>query len=307
MERPLITVTFVAWMRRELLAKGIESVFALQCHPIEILIVDNSPTDEIYRWLVDTYPQIRCIKTFRPLPLPMVRNILVASALGEYVVFHDDDSRFTEPRGLRMAVAYLQEHPEVACLAFRQGNERGEWNPQYDGASIRPAYNYIACAVMFRRSDYFQAGGYFEEFPLYGEELILSLGFYGLGKQIHYYPHVPIVHEQVMDGRARDPGKRYHIADIIMTPGAMLLRAPGPDVLVWYPLLLLRCVARVMLERRRPIVGLHGLISALAWMPTFLKHRHPIAPSQFRRWVKTRRECQKDTWERIRQRGKAPW
>ena len=59
MERPLVTVTFVAWMRKELLAKGIESVLSLDYYPIEILIMDNSPTDEIYRWLVGTYPQIR--------------------------------------------------------------------------------------------------------------------------------------------------------------------------------------------------------------------------------------------------------
>ena len=307
MERPLVTVTFVAWMRKELLAKGIESVLSLDYYPIEILIMDNSPTDEIYRWLVEAYPQIRCIKTFKPLPLPMARNILVASALGDYVVFHDDDSRFAETSGLGMAVAYLEKHPEVACLAFRQGNERGEWNAQYDGSSICEAYNYIACAVMFRRTDYFQAGGYFEEFPLYGEELILSLGFFGIGKQIHYYPHVPIIHEQIMHGRVKDPGRRYHMADIIMTSGAMLLRAPVPDVLLWYPLVLLRCLARVMVERRRPLVGLRGLISAIVWIPTFLRHRHPIAPRQFRRWVRTRREYQKGTWERIRKSGRAPW
>jgi len=53
----------------------------------------------------------------------------------------------------------------------------------FDGPLICPTYTYIACAVMFRRSDYLAAGGYFERFSLYGEELILSLGFFGLGKK----------------------------------------------------------------------------------------------------------------------------
>jgi glycosyltransferase involved in cell wall biosynthesis len=298
---PLVTITFVAWMRRELLRKGIESALALDYQPIEILIVDNSASDDIYRWIEQAYPTVKSIKTFSPLPLPMVRNMLVASARGKYVVFHDDDSRFAETKGLSLAVEYFERNPHVACLAFRQGNERGEWNPQFDGPSICPTYTYIACAVMFRRSDYLQAGGYFEKFPLYGEELILSLGYFGLGKEIHYYPHVPIIHEQVMQGRWRDPGKRYHLADIVMTPGAMLLKAPLPDICLWYPLLLLWCAVKVAFFQRRPIVALHGLVDALLWMPTFLRERRAIPRSQFHRWTDTRKRYQRSgTCERVR-------
>jgi glycosyltransferase involved in cell wall biosynthesis len=300
---PLVTITFVAWMRRELLRKGIESALALEYQSIEILIVDNSPSDDIYRWIEHAYPNVKSIKTLSPLPLPTVRNMLVASARGKYVVFHDDDSRFAETAGLCSAVEYLERNPHVACLAFRQGNERGNWNPQFDGLSVCPTYTYIACAVMFRRSDYLQAGGYFEGFPLYGEELILSLGYFGLGKEIHYYPCVPIIHEQVMQGRSRDPGKRYHLADIVMTPGAMLLKAPFPDLLFWYPLLLFWCAVKVAFFQRRPIVAIHGLVDAALWLPTFLRQRHAIPRYQFHRWVKTRKEYQRGTRERIRMRS----
>ena len=126
MSQPLVTITFVAWMRQELLRKGIESAIALRYRPIEILVVDNSPSDEIYKWLNQAYPMVKSIKTFAPLPLPMVRNILVASAQGKYVIFHDDDSRFAESGGLCAAVEYIEQNPNVACLALRQGNERGE-------------------------------------------------------------------------------------------------------------------------------------------------------------------------------------
>jgi len=286
-------------MRQELLKKGIESAIALRYRPIEILVLDNSPSDEIYKWLAHTYPMVKTIKTFTPLPLPMARNILVASSHGKYVIFHDDDSRFAETVGLCSAVEYLEENANVACLAFRQGNERGEWNPLFNGTAICQTYNYIACAVMFRRSDYFQAGGYFERFPLYGEELILSLGFFGLGKEIHYYPHVPIIHEQVKAGRAKDPGKTYQLADIVMSPGAMLLRAPVPDVFLWYPWSLLRSAVKVAFLQRRPFVAMHGLFNAARWLPVFLRERRAIPRYQFRRWLKTRRECQRETRKRI--------
>ena len=298
MSQPLISITFVAWMREELLRKGIESALALTYRPIEILVVDNSPSDEIYRWLEKAYPAVKSIKTLAPLPLPMVRNILVATARGKYVIFHDDDSRFAECKGLSSAVEYLEQNQHVACLAFRQGNERGEWNPLFDGPAIRQTYNYIACAVMFRRSDFFLAGGYFERYPLYGEEPILSLGFFGLGKEIHYYPHVPIIHEQVMEGRDKDPGKRYHLAGIVMAPGAMLLRAPAPDVFLWYPLLLLWSTAKVVFKRR-PLVAMHGLLDAMLWIPTFLKERRAIPRSQFRRWISIRHKFHRETRARL--------
>jgi glycosyltransferase involved in cell wall biosynthesis len=298
-----VTITFVTYMRQELLRKGIESALALDYQPIEILIVDNSPTDDIYRWIEHAYPNVKSIKTFSWLPLPVVRNMLVASARGKYVVFHDDDSRFAEATGFSSAVEYLERNPHVASLAFRQGNEKGEWNPLFDGPSVCPTYIYIACAVMFRRSDYLQAGGCFEKFPLYGDELILSLGYFGLGKEIHYYPHVPIIHEQVMQGRCRDPGKRYHLADIVMTPGAMLLKAPLPDLLFWYPLLLLWSALKVAFFQRRPIVAIRGLVDAMVWVPAFLRERRAIPRSQFHRWVNTRMKYQRSVRERIRARN----
>jgi len=301
MDEPLVTITFVAWMRREMLQKGIESALALAYRPIEILVVDNSPSsDEIYRWLGKEYPMVKAIKTFHPLPLPMVRNMLVASARGKYVIFHDDDSRFAERAGLCSAVKYLDQNEHVACLAFRQGNEKGEWNPLFDGPAICQTYNYIACAVMFRRADYFRAGGYFEQFRLYGEEMILSLGFFGLGKEIHYFPYVHVIHEQITQGRDTDPEKQYSLADIVMTPGAMLLKAPVPDVFLWYPLSLLWATSKVFLLKRRPLVALHGLLDAVLWLPALLKGRRAISTREFRRWIRTRHESQRNTQARLR-------
>src|SRR5262249_24153408 len=111
MPQPLVSITFVAWMRQELLQKGIESALALTYPSIEIIVIDNSPSDEIYQWLASAYPMVKSIKTFAPLPLPMVRNILVASAWAKYVIFHDDDSRFSESDSLCSAVEYIEQNP----------------------------------------------------------------------------------------------------------------------------------------------------------------------------------------------------
>jgi glycosyltransferase involved in cell wall biosynthesis len=182
-------------------ASGNESALALSHRPIEILVVDNAPTDEVYRWLEHVYPTVKAIKTFRPLPLPVVRNMLVASARGKHVVFHDDDSRFSETD---------------------------------------------------------------------------------------------------MRGRGSDPGKGYHLADIVMNSGAMLLKAPWPDVLFWYPYYLFRQMLKVIVLRRRPALAFVGLFDAVAWLPSFIRERRSISRRDFRRWRQTRVEYQRGTYERLR-------
>ncbi|WYL93327.1 MAG: glycosyltransferase [Gloeotrichia echinulata IR180] len=180
--KPIVTVTFVGWQRKEALRKGIESTLMQTYENIEILVLDNSPSDEIYRWLLEEYPQVKSIKTAHPIPLPAARNILVASAKGKYVIFHDDDSRFSHPLDVEKAVNYIESHANVACLAFRVGDGNGDVNPQFEADSPTATYNYIACATLFHRLDFANAGWYFEDFWIYGEELVMSMGFFGLGK-----------------------------------------------------------------------------------------------------------------------------
>ena len=230
----------------------------------------------------------------------MVRNLMVASARGKYVVFHDDDSRFAETAGLTGAVGYLETNPQVACLAFRQLDERGPANPQFDGTEICPAYTFIACAVMFRRADYLQAGGYYEKYYLYGEELPLSLGFYGLGKEIHYYPHVPVIHEQVMHGRKKYPRRRLPRRADRDVPGGVFAAGAAAGRVGVVPALAGGDVLKV-LAKRRPFVAIRGAFAALWWFPRFLSERRPISRHDFARWMDTRREYQRGTLRRIRE------
>ncbi len=284
MDTPLVTVTFVGWQRRNALERGIKSALEQDYPAIEVLVLDNSPKDDIHRWLLEAYPQVKSIKTAHPIALPAARNILVATAHGEFVFFHDDDSYFASPRDVSTAVGYAQEHPEAACLAFRVGDGKGDWNPQFDAPSAGPHYTFVACATMFRRTDFSAAGWYFEEFWLYGEERVISLGFYGIGKEIHFLPSVSVVHLPESTGRAKDPGARYHICDIVMVAGAALLKFPFPGVLFWYPTMLLFYFLQVAALRRRPIVALKGLFTALGMIPSFLRHRSPISREHYHRW-----------------------
>ena len=295
---PLVTVTFIAWQRREALRLGIESCL-MQTYPrIEILVVDNSPSDEIHRWLLEAHPQVRAIKTARPIPLPAARNLSVATAAGEYVFFHDDDSRFSKPDDVARAVSYIEEHPRVAAVAFRVGDGAADWNPQFDGPVATPIYTFIACAVMFRRTDFSAAGWYFEDFWLYGEERVISLGFYGLGKEIHLLPEISIIHIPESTGRAKDNAARYWLAEVVMTPGSALLKFPLPHVLWLYPLMLAYYTLLTAVVRRRPFLAVKALFVALFYLPTFLRRRAPLSVAEFERWRAVRDRYQREYLQR---------
>ncbi|HYR57889.1 MAG TPA: glycosyltransferase [Chthoniobacteraceae bacterium] len=286
-------MTFVAWQRREALRLGIESCLVQTYPRIEIIVIDNSPTDEIHRWLFETYPQVRSIKTPRPIALPAARNLSVATAAGEFVFFHDDDSRFSTPDDVRRAVDYIRAHPYVACLAFRVGDGRDEWNPQFDGPAPCPTYTFIACAVMFRRADFRDAGWYFEDFWLYGEERVMALGFFGLGKEIHFLPEVSIIHIPESAGRTKDNAARYWLAEVVMTPGSALLKFPFPAVLWLWPAMLAYYTLLTALVRKRPWLAIRALGIALSHVPIFLRRRSPIPQKEFERWRRVRDEYQR--------------
>ena len=304
MSAPLVTVTFVGWQRRAALERGIKSALDQDYPAIEVLVLDNSPKDDIHRWLLETYPQVKSIKTAQPISLPAARNILVATARGEFVVFHDDDSYFASPRDVSTAVNYAQEHPEAACLAFRVGDGAQDWNPQFDGPVAGKHYTFIACGTLFRRADFAAAGWYFEDFWLYGEERVISLGFFGIGKEIHFLPSVSSIHIQESTGRVNDNGARYHICDIVMVAGAALLKFPFPHVLFWYPALQLFYFLQVAILRHRPIIAIKGLLIALRMLPAFLRHRRPISRENYRRWRVVRSQV---NGEYLRRTGRWKW
>jgi GT2 family glycosyltransferase len=295
---PLVTVTFVAWQRREALRLGIESCLMQDYPRIEIIVIDNSPTDKIHRWLLEAYPQVRSIKTARPIPLPAARNLSVATAAGEFVFFHDDDSRFSTTQDVSRAVAYIAERPSVACLAFRVGDGKDDWNPQFNGPVAVPTYTFIACAVMFRRTDFRDAGWYFEDFWLYGEERVMALGFFGLGKEIHFLPDVSIIHIPESTGRAKDNAARYWLAEVVMTPGSALLKCPLPKVLWLWPMMLAYYTLLTATVRRRPWLALRALCLSASYVPTFLRRRGALPAKEFERWQRVRNQYQREYLQR---------
>jgi glycosyltransferase involved in cell wall biosynthesis len=116
MSEPLVTVIVAAYNGEKFLRETLESVFAQDYEPFEVVFVDDGSEDgtaEIAR----SFP-VRYVHQENQ-GLPAARNAGLALARGEYVAFLDDDD-LLPPTKLAVQARYLSEHPEIGCVLGRQ-------------------------------------------------------------------------------------------------------------------------------------------------------------------------------------------
>jgi O-antigen biosynthesis protein len=87
---PSMTVAVCTRNRAEDLALCLEALVRLDYPDLDIVVVDNAPSDDSTRQLVDRFPQVRYACEPRP-GLDWARNRAVHEARGEIVAYTDDD------------------------------------------------------------------------------------------------------------------------------------------------------------------------------------------------------------------------
>lgn len=96
----------------------IESVLAQSYTDFELLILNDSPTNDALRDVVKSYTdsRIRYVENERNLGISASRNRLIDLAQGEYLAIFDHDD-ICEPHRLALEVAYLDEQPDVGVVS----------------------------------------------------------------------------------------------------------------------------------------------------------------------------------------------
>jgi glycosyltransferase involved in cell wall biosynthesis len=117
MNGPLVTVVMPAFNAEAFIANAIESVLAQDYRPFELIVVDDGSTDRTAE-VVRAFPAARYVRQENQGP-GAARNTGIRLARGELVANVDADD-LVPPWKLSVQVAYLVEHPEVACVLGRQ-------------------------------------------------------------------------------------------------------------------------------------------------------------------------------------------
>jgi glycosyltransferase involved in cell wall biosynthesis len=110
--QPRISVVIPTYNRSKLLRKTVQSVLDQTYKDYEILVVNNSSTDDTKEMLESLKdPRIHILDIQNQGVIAKSRNLGMRSAQGEYIAFLDDDDLWL-PEKLEKQTAYLEEHPE---------------------------------------------------------------------------------------------------------------------------------------------------------------------------------------------------
>lgn len=112
---PLVTVAVCTRDRTDDLALCLAGLAQLRYPALEILIVDNAPTDDATETLIRTqYPQVRYCREPRP-GLSWARNRAILEAQGEIIAFTDDDV-VVDPNWAAALSQTFVENPDVMAV-----------------------------------------------------------------------------------------------------------------------------------------------------------------------------------------------
>ena len=128
-QQALVSVIIPAWGRPHFLAQSAASVLDQTYRHLELLIVDDWPSNEsvaLCQSLRATDARVRYLSG-GGLGTAGARNLGIAHACGSLIAFLDDDDLWY-PRKLEVQVAAIQAHPRVGlvCTRFDQIDEQGQ-------------------------------------------------------------------------------------------------------------------------------------------------------------------------------------
>lgn len=214
--RERLTVVILTYNRASELRHTLEKMLDLSDQPA-IIVVDNASTDSTEETVSSEFKAVKLIRSERNVGAA-ARNLGVEQAKTPYVAFCDDDSWWAEG-SLETAVGLLDAHSRLAAVCARillGPEEREDPICAVMADSPLPAQGlpgpallgFIACAVVFRRQAYLQAGGYEERFFVGGEEALLTLDLVSSGWHVVYAGQLTVHHHP---SPQRDKADRHRV------------------------------------------------------------------------------------------------
>lgn len=220
--RPLVSVIILNYNGLKFLPRCLETLWQTTYSPHEIVVVDNSSTDDSLTYLRKHHPDVRIISTGGNLGFSRAYNFVVPQISGKYIVLLNFDVE-VEPDWLDEAIAVLEREPQVAAVQpklkrlqdrrfFEYAGGSGgyidrygypfvrgrifdsveEDHGQYD--DIRPVFWATGAAFITRKADYEDAGGLDGDFFMHMEELDLCWRFWLFGRQVKVVPQGTVYH-----------------------------------------------------------------------------------------------------------------
>ena len=196
-----IVISFVisTYNRREAILQTLGVLHGPGCssHSIEIIVVDNASADGTADAIALAYPGVRLMRQ-RINHGSCGKNIGVAAARGEFIVFLDDDS-FPDAGAIDRMVEYFRGESRLGAAIFGVR--------LLSGAQECSAYPevFAGCGVGLRAAAIAEVGGLPEDYFMQAEEYDLSLRLLDAGWGVRRFEDLWVTH--LKTPRARYPGR----------------------------------------------------------------------------------------------------
>lgn len=159
MSQPLVSVILPVYNGEQYLADTLDSIFAQDYCPFEVIVVDDGSSDDSAE-IIQSYKDV-CYIYQANQGVPVARNTGITAAHGEYIAFSDQDDLWL-PNKLRVQMGFLLQHPDVQyvlCknrLFLEPGIKRPSWLKQELLES--PQLDFSPGALVARKTIFQQLG-----------------------------------------------------------------------------------------------------------------------------------------------------
>lgn len=121
---PLVSCVIPTHFRPDLVCRAVKSALAQTYRHLEVIVVDDSKSDETHLALKQFGSAVKYIRNERAVGAPHSRNLGIDSACGEFVAFLDDDDVWL-PEKTEVQLRYARRYPLVGCnSSTRVGRRR---------------------------------------------------------------------------------------------------------------------------------------------------------------------------------------
>lgn len=170
----------------------------------ELVVVDNASSDHTPEILEHRFPEATTIRLDKNLGVAGGRNRGAAAAMGEVLVFLDDDAEFPDADAASVIMDYFTTHPALGCLALRvidpaTDTELRNAIPRLDKRPMDddyPCAYFCGAGFAIRASVFRELGGFWDVLFYSAEEVDLSYRLLHHGYGILHTASVCVLHAE---------------------------------------------------------------------------------------------------------------
>lgn len=173
----MISVIYLNFNRRADLKRSLSEIFKQQDADFEVIVVDQNSIDGSQEMIKINFPEVKLHELKENLGVAGGRNYGASVAIGEYLVFIDDDAEFVNTDALKKVELVFSNNSNINIIGFNINGhpERPEKYLFFSQLKDKFTNNYIGCGHAIRRNVFDFLGGYTKELFFWGEEIEFAI------------------------------------------------------------------------------------------------------------------------------------